>query len=156
MKIEMRRRLARESFEEKIRKAGQLVTLAKNFPRQPLSPAAQLAAAEKEKAIIAAISDQKVLEFSYNGQSRIVEPQTYGISTAGHPILRGYQRSGGSVSGYTKGLRLFELRKISRLRDTGERFSEAHPEHNPNDSAMSTVIVSLPLRSRSGAYLKGD
>jgi predicted DNA-binding transcriptional regulator YafY len=145
MKIEMRRRLARESFEEKIRKAGQLVKLAKNFPRQPLSAAAQLAAAEKEKTIVDAIRDQKVLEFSYNGQPRIVEPQTYGISTAGHPILRGYQRSGGSVSGYTKGLRLFELRKISHLRESGERFTEARPEHNPKDSAMSKVIISLPL-----------
>ena len=145
MKIEIRRRLARESFEEKIRKAGQLVKLAKNFPRQPLSPAAHLAATEKEKTIIDAIRGQKVLEFSYNGQPRIVEPQTYGINMAGHPILRGYQRSGGSVSGYTKGLRLFELKKIAHLRETGEQFTRARPEHNPNDSAMSKVIISLPL-----------
>jgi hypothetical protein len=51
---------------------------------------------------------------------------------------------GGSVSGYTRGLRLFELAKISELRQTGERFAKAQPEHNPNDSAMSKVIVSLP------------
>ena len=145
MKTEMRRRLARESFEEKIRKAGRLVRLAKNFPRQPLSSAARSAAAEKEKTITEAIRNQKVLEFLYNGQPRIVEPQTYGISTAGHPILRGYQRSGGSASGYTKGLRLFELAKISNLRETDEHFAKARPEHNPNDSAMSKVINSLPL-----------
>lgn len=34
MNLEMRRKLARESFEEKIRKVGQLVRLAKNFPRR--------------------------------------------------------------------------------------------------------------------------
>jgi hypothetical protein len=34
MKIEMRRKLARESFEEKIRKVAQLVRLAKNFSRR--------------------------------------------------------------------------------------------------------------------------
>lgn len=33
MKLEMRRTLARESFEQKIRKVEQLVRLAKQFPR---------------------------------------------------------------------------------------------------------------------------
>jgi hypothetical protein len=35
MKPEMRQKLARESFEEKIRKVGQLIRLAKTFPRRP-------------------------------------------------------------------------------------------------------------------------
>lgn len=34
MKLEMRRKLAREPFPEKIRKVEQLVRLAKSFPRQ--------------------------------------------------------------------------------------------------------------------------
>src|SRR5262249_32830720 len=144
MKTEMRRRLARESFEEKIQKAGRLVRLAKEFPRQPPSPAALAAAAAKEKTIIDAIRNRQVLKLSYNGRPRIVEPQTYGISTTGRPTLRGYQRTGGSVSGYTKGLRLFELAKISELRQTGERFAQAQPEHNPDDSALSQVIITLP------------
>jgi predicted DNA-binding transcriptional regulator YafY len=144
MKTEIRQRLTREPFEEKIRKARELVRLAKEFPRGPLSPAARSAGAAREKMIIDAIRNRKVVEFSYNGQPRIVEPQTYGISTTGHPILRGYQRAGGSISGYTRGLRLFELAKISELRQTGERFAQAQPGHNPNDSAMSKVIVSLP------------
>jgi predicted DNA-binding transcriptional regulator YafY len=144
MKTEMRRRLARESFEEKIQKASRLVRLAKEFPRQPASSAARSAAAAKEKTIIDAVRNRKVLEFSYNGHPRIVEPQTYGISTTGHPTLRGFQRTGGNVSGYTRGLRLFELAKLSELRQTGERFAKAQPEHNPKDAAMSEVIISLP------------
>jgi hypothetical protein len=143
MKTEIRQRLAREPFEEKIRKAGQLVRLAKEFPRQPPSPAARSTAAAREKTIIDAIRNRRVVEFFYNGQPRIVEPQTYGISTSGHPTLRGYQRAGGSVTGYTRGLRLFDVAKISSLRQTGERFAKAQPEHNPNDSAMSKVIISL-------------
>jgi hypothetical protein len=41
MNLEMRRKLAREPFAEKIRKVGQLLRLAKNFPRRSLrqSPA---------------------------------------------------------------------------------------------------------------------
>jgi predicted DNA-binding transcriptional regulator YafY len=144
MQTEFRQQLAREAFEEKIRKAGQLVRLAKEFPRQPPSPAARSAVVAREKTIIDAIRNRMVVEFSYNGQPRIVEPQTYGVSATGHPTLRGYQRAGGSISGYTRGLRLFELAKISKLRQTAERFAQAQPEHNPNDSAMSKVIVSLP------------
>jgi hypothetical protein len=35
MKPEMRQKLAREPFAEKIRKVGQLIRLAKTFPRHP-------------------------------------------------------------------------------------------------------------------------
>jgi hypothetical protein len=35
MKIEMRKKLAQESYAEKIRKVSQLVRLAKTFPRPP-------------------------------------------------------------------------------------------------------------------------
>ncbi|HTY86580.1 MAG TPA: hypothetical protein VMB80_03875 [Candidatus Acidoferrum sp.] len=39
MKPEMRRVLARETYEEKIRKVGQLIALARNFPRRtPVRP----------------------------------------------------------------------------------------------------------------------
>ncbi|HXI70516.1 MAG TPA: hypothetical protein VNN22_09195 [Verrucomicrobiae bacterium] len=34
MKLEMRQKLAREPFTEKIRKVGQLLRLAKTFPRR--------------------------------------------------------------------------------------------------------------------------
>ena len=34
MKLEMRRTLAREGYEQKIRKVGQLICLAKTFPRR--------------------------------------------------------------------------------------------------------------------------
>jgi hypothetical protein len=34
MKLEMRRKLAREPYEEKIRKVGQLIRLAKSFPKR--------------------------------------------------------------------------------------------------------------------------
>jgi hypothetical protein len=143
MKAQIRQSLAREPFEKKIAKTEQLIRLAKEFPRRQTS-AGQKDDLAKEEAIISAIRDRTALEFFYNGQPRIVEPQTYGINTAGQPSLRGYQRGGGSSSGYTKGLRLFEVRKMSKVRLTSERFAEARPEHNPGDTAMSKVIISLP------------
>jgi hypothetical protein len=38
MKLEMRQKLAREPFAEKIRKVGQLIRLAKTFPRRVSRP----------------------------------------------------------------------------------------------------------------------
>jgi hypothetical protein len=38
MKLEMRQKLAREPFAEKIRKVGQLIRLAKTFPRRTARP----------------------------------------------------------------------------------------------------------------------
>ncbi len=39
MKPEMRKKLAREPFAEKIRKVAQLIRLAKTFPRRAAKPA---------------------------------------------------------------------------------------------------------------------
>ena len=41
MKPEMRQKLAREPFAEKIRKVAQLIRLAKTFPRRPRPVAPQ-------------------------------------------------------------------------------------------------------------------
>ncbi len=93
-----------------------------------------------------AIENQSVLRFLYNGQARVVEPRTYGISTSGNEVLRGYQREGGSASGTAARLKLFELAKISKLEMTGDRFASARPEHNPNDSAMIAVGASPSMK----------
>jgi predicted DNA-binding transcriptional regulator YafY len=147
MNPEMRAILAREPFEEKIRKVERLVRLAQEFPREETESAGQIAAPSKaiERTIISAIRGRIVLEFKYSGQLRTVEPQTYGISVADHPVLRGYQRAGGSSSGRANGLRLFEVAKMSGLRKTAERFLKARPEHNPKDRAMKEVKATLPL-----------
>jgi hypothetical protein len=100
---------------------------------------------QMEGTIITAVKNKQVLSFFYDNALRIVEPQTYGISTTGHPVLRGYQIVGGSNSGQTVGLRLYELAKMEGLKNTGKRFAKAQPQHQPKDSAMSKVIVSLPL-----------
>ncbi len=143
----MRSAFACEPYEKKIQKVEQLVRLAKEFPREQKERAGELAvtAKAKESAIISAIGDRIVLKFTYNAQPRTVEPQAYGISTAGHPILRAYQRAGGSDSGRTKGLRLFEVAKMSNVKKTAKRFLKARAEHNPNDSAMKEIRATLPL-----------
>jgi len=51
MKLEMRRALARENYEEKIRKVGQLIALTKAFPRRAAlrsSPSAPMILSESK------------------------------------------------------------------------------------------------------------
>lgn len=145
MKAELRSALAREPFEEKIRKVEQLVRLAKEFPRQPRSraPVGDKARA-LGKAIIAAIRNRNVLQFSYNGILRTVEPQTYGLSTTGREVLRARERPSKKAGRHSGMAKLFDLNKISGVQETGEIFQEALPAHNPNDSAMAEIFVTLP------------
>lgn len=104
---------------------------------------------KKNKTILSAIKNKEVLRFTYNAKERVVEPQTYGISIAGREVLRAFQKGGDSRSGQTKIAKLFDVEKISKLEKTGEKFTHALPEHNPEDSAMIEVFVSLPKPARS-------
>jgi hypothetical protein len=98
----------------------------------------------RDPLIIAAIRRKSVLKFSYNGKLRIVEPQTYGLSTAGREVLRAYERPATNGSKRSDMAKLFDLKKISGLRESGLSFREALPAHNPDDSAMVEIFATLP------------
>jgi hypothetical protein len=125
---------------------GQIAEVSWSFIRElPPTGKSRSLLDEMERTVIAAIKNKHVVSFFYDGAMRTVEPQTYGISTAGHPVLRGHQIAGGSRSGQTVGLRLYELAKMEGLRDTRISFAQAQPQHQRKDSAMSKVIISLPM-----------
>jgi predicted DNA-binding transcriptional regulator YafY len=94
-------------------------------------------------AICKAIQKKAVIEFNYEGELRIVEPQCYGISTAGKEVMRGFQTAGHSRSRRSVSEKLFELSKISGLKETGETFSKPGPHYNPSDKAMVYVHCHL-------------
>jgi hypothetical protein len=98
-----------------------------------------------DQTIVSAIKNKEVLKFIYNGKLRIVEPQTYGVSSAGREVLRARQIGGGSRSGQSRIAKLFDLEKIVGLKKTGDHFCKALPQHNPNDNAMVEIFASLPL-----------
>ena len=146
MKIEKRKELARESFPEKMRKVGQLRYLSAKFKRQRERMASKSGCdrayeADRNPLIISAIEGKAVLRFYYNGKARTVEPQTYGLSTAGREVLRAFERNAGRL-----GIaRLFDVEKIVGAEKTGEKFDQALPTHNPQDSAMREIFATLPL-----------
>jgi hypothetical protein len=115
----------------------------KNATRKILAAERQIGI-QRDPLIISAIRRKSVLKFSYNGKPRTVEPQTYGLSTTGREVLRACERpatNGAKRAGMAK---LFDLKKISGLRESGQTFQEALPAHNPDDSAMVEVFATLP------------
>lgn len=92
------------------------------------------------QTICSAIRSRQVIRFYYNGGFRIAEPFCYGISKAGHELLRAYQTGGYSESGEPVGWKLFRVSQISSLTLTDQRFAGARPDYNPRDPAMETIF----------------
>lgn len=98
----------------------------------------------RDPLIISAIRRKSVLQFSYNGKLRTVEPQAYGLSSAGREVLRAYERPAADGARRAGMAKLFDLKKISGLRESGLNFLQALPAHNPDDSAMVEIFAALP------------
>jgi hypothetical protein len=91
------------------------------------------------QSICEAIRDRAVVQFSYGGGSRTVEPHCHGITSTDREVLRGYQTGGYSSSGNPVGWRLFEVEKISGFRQSGQTFARARPGYAPHDRGMASV-----------------
>jgi predicted DNA-binding transcriptional regulator YafY len=94
-------------------------------------------------AVCKAIQNKAVIQFNYEGKLRIVEPQCHGISKAGKELMRGFQTGGASRSRRSIAEKLFEVDKISELKETGDTFSDPGPNYNPDDKAMAYVHCRL-------------
>lgn len=93
--------------------------------------------------ICSAIRSKRVIRFYYDGGLRTAEPFRYGASSEGNDLLRAYQTSGYSESGYPVGWRLFRVDRMSSINITDETFSGNRPDYNPDDSAMATTYCCL-------------
>ena len=91
--------------------------------------------------IIEAITCCKLIEFNYKGQYRVLEPYTFGLSTAGNEMLRAYQVDGDSNSSNELGWRLYSLGKIENIKILETTFEATRDGYNPNDSAMSQIYI---------------
>lgn len=95
---------------------------------------------QKRDLLCRAIADRHLVQFSYDGRARIVEPFRCGISSAENYVLRGFQIRG---TDKTKFLcwRLYELSAMSQLSVTRHCFSGKREEYNSEDSAMTEFSI---------------
>lgn len=92
-----------------------------------------------EHSICAAIRDRQVVQFSYKGAVRRVEPHTLGIDSKGHTTLCGWQLSGGSGQAF----RDFHLDIAASLVVLDETFEGPRPGYSRDDKTLQQIICQL-------------
>ena len=105
-------------------------------------------------SIVDAIKGRKVVVIYYDGDEpggrglREIEPVCFGYSKADNPVLRAWDNSGASHTGYKgeqplPGWRLFRVDKILSFKPTRDKFDEPRPGFNPNGDKGMVRIISL-------------
>jgi hypothetical protein len=97
---------------------------------------------EKRDLLCLAIAGKQLVQFKYDGRTRIVEPFCCGISSAENYVLRGFQIRG---TDKTKPLcwRLYELSAMSQLSVTKHGFKGKRDDYNGEDSAMTKIFCRI-------------
>lgn len=90
-----------------------------------------------------AIKNRNLLEFTYDGLHRIVEPHTIGISNTGKTSLAAYQTKGDSSRGNVPDWGQFTVPKIENLKVLDDTFTGTRPGYTKNDSRMKIIIEEL-------------
>lgn len=94
-----------------------------------------------EETICHAIKNRIVIQFSYEGYSRIVEPFTLGYhKDTSNLVLSAYGVGGYSKSQSEPPWRLYIVNQISGITFTNQRASTSRIGYNPNDSRISSII----------------
>ena len=86
--------------------------------------------------IFEAIGDRRVLNFTYKGKERIVEPYIVGYDEKHKLVLSAVQLSGGSGVGF----RSFDVDALSAAAKTERRFGGTHPDYNPRDPYFAHIL----------------
>lgn len=88
-----------------------------------------------------AISNKIEIGFFYHNEHRIVEPHAFGYDKNGRLKLRGYQISGGSESGDSRGWKLFAVEDILSLQLLPATFGNPRSGYNPSSDAQILQII---------------
>ena len=95
-----------------------------------------------DSVIVNAIRNQNLLEFYYDGGSRIVEPHCYGMTTKGNEGLRAFQVSGYSSSG-EMGWKMFDMSKARSIKVLDDSFSNSRAGYRRGDKGMSRIFEEI-------------
>ncbi len=95
------------------------------------------------QVICDAIRNRCVIQFTYHGHHRVVEPHAYGRSLALNEVLRCYQTGGTSRLGTVPCWRLMKVGEIKSLIVTEEHFAGMRNGYERGDKGMSTIFCEL-------------
>uniref|UniRef100_UPI00404AC434 hypothetical protein n=2 Tax=Flavobacteriaceae TaxID=49546 RepID=UPI00404AC434 len=94
-----------------------------------------------KELIIKAITERIVIQFEYEGFTRIVEPFALGIhKTTNNTVLRAYQIGGYSESKRTIPWRLYDISLIKSFQLTNQKAENNREYYNPKDKDMSFIF----------------
>jgi len=93
------------------------------------------------QTIIDAISTKNLIEFNYDGESRIVEPHCYGLTTKMNEAIRAFQVDGYSSSG-KMGWKLYDLSKADSITMIDEIF-ETRSDYKQGDRGMTEIYCEI-------------
>lgn len=93
--------------------------------------------------ICEAIEKKRLLQFSYDDLTRIVEPHLLGRKTSGKDALSAYMVDGYSESESEPYWRNFTVDEIEFLVMLEETFAGARDGYNPNDKTMEEIYCRL-------------
>jgi hypothetical protein len=89
--------------------------------------------------ICEAIKEKRIVNFTYEGKLRSVEPFLLGMSTKDVLTLSGWQLSGGSGVGW----RDFHRGKMSNVTLTPQHFSGVRSGYNPHGGSFHSVVCCI-------------
>jgi len=95
-----------------------------------------------DSVIVNSIRNKYLLEFYYDGGSRIVEPHCYGLTTKGNEGLRAYQVDGYSSSG-EMGWKMFDMGKARSIKALNQSFNNPRSGYKRGDRGMSRIYYEL-------------
>ena len=93
--------------------------------------------------IVRAIKEKRLLSFTYDELPRVVEPHSYGHTTADHEVLCCYQVKGSGVHAEGDPWHLIHVPKISSLSLLQETFSAARPGYKRRDKRMLMIYSEI-------------
>ncbi len=87
--------------------------------------------------ICKAIKNKNLISFTYNNEVRVVQPLRYGISEAGHHIVRAYQIKD------TTGWKIFLKEKMLNIKVFGNYDVVADGNYSKGDKQISPIFCEL-------------
>ena len=93
--------------------------------------------------ICEAIERKRLIQFSYDDLTRIVEPHLFGRKSSGNDVLSAYLVGGYTESDNAPYWRNYVVEEIEFVVMLDETFAGAREGFNPNDNSMETIYCRL-------------